>query len=84
MKYAVFSTINNFNAWHEAIKIELGIPDGLGTLEYTKPISKEGTESVIAMVDAQISHDGLDLITEEEGIELGYLPSYPIVELPPR
>lgn len=84
MKYAIFETIDDFNSWHEAIKIQLGIPDGLGTLEYTKPISKENSLQIIAMVDAQISHDGLNLITEEEGIELGYLPAYPIVELPLR
>lgn len=72
--FAKFQNINEFNEWHEQVKLVLGIPDGLGTIEYTMPwIKDDGT--LIARVNNRIDTSGLDLITEAEGIEQGYLPS---------
>lgn len=47
-----FNTIEDFNTWHEALCIELGIPDGL-TTAYTQAYEVEG--KFIAYVQDQYS-----------------------------
>lgn len=36
-----FQTLEDFNTWHDAICVELGIPDGI-TLAYTTAFEVEG------------------------------------------
>jgi hypothetical protein len=72
--YALFSTIEDFNQWHTSVKTNLGLPDGLGTIEYTTPVNSmlEGSISVFAYIDNQVDSEGLVTLTREELISLGH------------
>lgn len=51
--WASFDSLEDFVAWHEAIKQELGIPlpDGI-TTEYTEPVTLPSGE-IVAWVDSE-------------------------------
>ncbi len=72
--FAKFQNLQEFDAWHEAIKIQLGLPNNEGTIDYTMPrLKKDG--SLVAFVDEQIDISGLEIISEEQAIIQGYLPT---------
>lgn len=82
--YAVFSDISAFDIWHESVKAEMGFPEfansgktggininGHFQTEYTLPIQHLSNDCVMAGVSPVLA-EGLELITHEEAIELGW------------
>ena len=74
LMYALFDSIETFDAWHEEVKKTLGIPDAFGTTNYTLPTDSvlEGSSAVWAYVDNDIDTTGLDLYSRADLIALGY------------
>lgn len=68
-----FDNIDEFNAWHQAIMNELGIPDGLGTLVYTQPIVHPIDGSVVATVDERADMSNRIVFTRDEMYDAGYM-----------
>lgn len=64
--YAKFSNIDNFNTWHTQVCLDLGIPNDEGTLRYTEPVTKTGTDEVIAGINELIDSSTLTLISNFE------------------
>lgn len=64
--YAVFTNIDAFNAFETQTNLELGFPNNEGTQRFTEPVSKAGTDEVIAAINDLIDPSGLTLITNFE------------------
>jgi len=64
--YAKFSNIDSFNTWHTQVCLNLGLPNNEGTLRYTEPVAKAGTDEVIAGINELINSSALTLITNFE------------------
>lgn len=79
--YALFDSIESFDAWHEEVKKTLGIPDAFGTTNYTIATDSvlENSAAVWAYVDNEVDTTGLALYSRDELIELGH---YKELELP--
>ena len=64
--YAKFSNIDNFNTWHTQVCLDLAIPNDEGTLRYTEPVTKTGTDEVIVGINELIDSSTLTLISNFE------------------
>jgi hypothetical protein len=64
--YALFNSLDVFATWQSQVCNELGLPDGFGTINYTNPIGKIGTDQVIAAVDDSIDVSALTILTNQE------------------
>jgi hypothetical protein len=72
MTYYIFSDINEFNEWHETIMGELGIPDGLGTIEYTIPMVHPINGSVVCTIDERANMNNRPSLNRDEMYNAGY------------
>lgn len=73
MPFRKFTDIDEFNNWHKTIMSELGIPDGLGTVTYSKPIIHPIDNSIMAIVDERGYNEKEKVFTSEDLYDLGYL-----------
>ena len=64
--YALFNSLDIFATWQSQICNELGLPNDSGTINYTNPIGKIGTDQVIAVVDDSIDVSALTIISNQE------------------
>jgi hypothetical protein len=71
--YIKFNSITEFNTWHADVMNRFGIPNDLGTTEYTQPIVHPTNGTVAANVDERIDLNQYDTLTSEQVFELGYL-----------
>jgi len=80
--YALFNDIESFDVWHEEVKKALGIPDGLGTTNYTIPTHSvlEGSVAVWAYVNDEVDSIKLDLYSREQLIALGHYKEFVLPE----
>lgn len=72
--YAIFNSIEDFNSWHENIKLELGIPDEY-TIAYTQPYESAvlGSSEIYCFIDEQVDSTNLNMKTREELIQDGIM-----------
>ena len=64
--YALFDSLEVFATWQSQICNELGLPNDFGTINYTNPIGKIGTDQVIAAVDDAIDLSELTILSDQE------------------
>ena len=64
--YALFDSLEVFATWQSQICNELGLPNDFGTINYTNPIGKIGTDQVIAAVDDAIDLSALTILSDQE------------------
>ena len=64
--YALFDSLEVFATWQSQICNELGLPNESGTINYTNPIGKIGTDQVIAAVDDAIDLSALTILSDQE------------------
>jgi len=64
--YALFNSLNEFATWQSQISNELGLPNDSGTINYTNPIGKIGTDQVISAVDDSIDLTNLTILSNQE------------------
>jgi hypothetical protein len=64
--YALFNSLETFAAWESKVSNELGLPNDFGTINYTNPIGKIGTDQVIAAVDETIDVSALTILSDQE------------------
>jgi hypothetical protein len=76
MPYIKLTDIDEFNAWHESIMKELGIPDGLGTVIYSEIYVHPENGMVAASIDERVDTSNYEVLTNDDLFEQGYL-EYP-------
>ena len=64
--YALFDSLEVFATWQSQLCNELGLPNEYGTINYTNPIGKIGTDQVIAAVDDAIDLSALTILSDQE------------------
>ena len=64
--YALFNSLDVFATWQSQVCNELGLPNDSGTINYTNPIGKIGTDQVIAAVDETIDLRDLTILSDQE------------------
>jgi hypothetical protein len=64
--YALFDSLEVFATWQSQICNELDLPNDSGTINYTNPIGKIGTNQVIAAVDDAINLSALLILSDQE------------------
>ena len=64
--YALFNSLEVFATWQSEICNELGLPNDSGTINYTNPIGKIGTNQVVAAVDETIDVSALTILSDQE------------------
>jgi hypothetical protein len=64
--YALFDSLDVFTTWQGGICNELGLPNDSGTINYTNPIGKIGTNQVVAAVDETIDVSALTILSDQE------------------
>ena len=64
--YALFNSLDVFATWQSQVCNELGLPNDSGTINYTNPIGKIGTDQVIAAVDETIDVSALTILSDQE------------------
>lgn len=64
--YALFDSLETFSLWQNQVSHDLGLPNEFGTINYTNPIGKIGTDQVIAAVDETIDFSNLTILSDQE------------------